>query len=638
MEIDFSKRLKGDHTYGEEKAKGDAMEVDQGTHNDNKSSLRVLRDSEIDERYKMRTEFNMNTQSDRLLTIRNSSLPEKPIVRSEIETLHTEVGWMKEENRRLKLALTQIMNNYQNLQMHIMRVMQQQKQEKENIAQAAETPKEYTKWEEESELVSLSLGTNPSSTKATKEDSAGGESGKEAGKQTLGSQEHFKGFNLSLAFKDEETSEETNELYPTNSPVKSDSGLIKSDSIDTSGMGQQFHLHNSSEGSSRVKDELMDHRQQGVFQSNKAIESLHEEGETSEASVPARKVRVSVRVRCEAATMSDGCQWRKYGQKIAKGNPCPRAYFRCTVFPGCPVRKQVQRCPEDLTILISTYEGSHNHPLPIAATAMASTTAAAAGMFVSGSTSSLEATKLNSPYLSRINQFFALNPTINSSSSFPTIILDLTKTPTSQLNPSTSSFPLPFPYPSAGSNLLSVPSSSHHNNTLLHSDVSSSNPWNTTNLYNGQPYHHPYSRPNPSISTTNQDHETQKIQNLLDPSLSNPVARAIHAALSRYSCQALIQNVMAKSNTSSTSSAQPYLADKVNAATAAISSDPNFTAAVANAVASIISQGNQLVAGTSNAANSMVPTSDQRKWGEPVTDPASLRASGTPPSNVLSSS
>ncbi|CAK8568551.1 unnamed protein product [Lathyrus sativus] len=70
-------------------------------------------------------------------------------------------------------------------------------------------------------------------------------------------------------------------------------------------------------------------------------------------------------VRIDASNTSlyvrDGYQWRKYGQKVTRDNPSPRAYFKCSFAPCCPVKKKVQRSVEDPTVLVATYEGEHNH-------------------------------------------------------------------------------------------------------------------------------------------------------------------------------------------------------------------------------------------------------------------------------------
>ncbi|XP_052159023.1 WRKY transcription factor 72A-like isoform X1 [Oryza glaberrima] len=324
-----------------------------------------------------------------------------------LESTRAEMGEVREENERLKTLLSRISHDYRSLQTHFYDVLQQGRAKKLPDSPATDI--------EEPEFVSLRLGTSRS--KCKKEDKSTTSS------EVKGSTEDFlkiKG-GLSLGLSDCRVDANNSEKVQPDVMTLSPEGSFEDARDDTAETTEQWPP------SKMLKN----------------LRSVGAEAEDDIAPQPqVKKARVSVRARCDAPTMNDGCQWRKYGQKIAKGNPCPRAYYRCTVAAGCPVRKQVQRCADDMSILITTYEGTHNHPLSVSATAMASTTSAAASMLISGSSSTslaaypaaaaspaLAFDASSKPPLIGGRPFFlptAAAAAITSTPSYPTITLDLT--------------------------------------------------------------------------------------------------------------------------------------------------------------------------------------------------------------------
>ncbi|VVB08147.1 unnamed protein product [Arabis nemorensis] len=76
-----------------------------------------------------------------------------------------------------------------------------------------------------------------------------------------------------------------------------------------------------------------------------------------------KEPRVSFMTKTEVDHLEDGYRWRKYGQKAVKNSPYPRSYYRCTT-QKCNVKKRVERSYQDPTVVITTYESQHNHPIP----------------------------------------------------------------------------------------------------------------------------------------------------------------------------------------------------------------------------------------------------------------------------------
>ncbi|KAK6231532.1 WRKY domain - like 10 [Theobroma cacao] len=97
---------------------------------------------------------------------------------------------------------------------------------------------------------------------------------------------------------------------------------------------------------------------------SKRRKSENQSSEVGTSGEGIQEPRVVVQSCTDSEIMGDGFRWRKYGQKVVKGNPYPRSYYRCTSLK-CNVRKHVERASDDPRAFITTYEGKHNHEMPL---------------------------------------------------------------------------------------------------------------------------------------------------------------------------------------------------------------------------------------------------------------------------------
>ncbi|KAL6565280.1 hypothetical protein OROGR_002231 [Orobanche gracilis] len=127
---------------------------------------------------------------------------------------------------------------------------------------------------------------------------------------------------------------------------------------------QEFSVSNSISNNHDSEDGVDDHNQSRP-ESCCELKKRKREDFPNETTLPrsGRESKVVVQIESDVDILDDGYRWRKYGQKVVKGNPNPRSYYKCTT-PGCPVRKHVERAADDIKSVLTTYEGKHNHDVP----------------------------------------------------------------------------------------------------------------------------------------------------------------------------------------------------------------------------------------------------------------------------------
>ncbi|XP_074569323.1 putative WRKY transcription factor 4 [Curcuma longa] len=147
--------------------------------------------------------------------------------------------------------------------------------------------------------------------------------------------------------------------HPSNEPNESDSSTCKTTvHPGTDPREQQLYCSSDCEkdiGITTKKD---------LTEEPDSKKRLTESCKSPSTPVPKTVREYIVQTEIDARHLSDGYRWRKYGQKMVKGNSNPRSYYRCT-HDGCPVRKHVEKSSQDAKALLITYEGKHNHDQPI---------------------------------------------------------------------------------------------------------------------------------------------------------------------------------------------------------------------------------------------------------------------------------
>ncbi|XP_073134017.1 WRKY transcription factor 71-like [Henckelia pumila] len=142
-------------------------------------------------------------------------------------------------------------------------------------------------------------------------------------------------------------------------PTTPNSSISSSSTEAAAGGGDQEDVSKNKKSSDGKKEKPAEDGEDMIMSSSKKEGSKgKKKGEKKQ-----REPRFAFMTKSEVDHLEDGYRWRKYGQKAVKNSPYPRSYYRCTT-QKCPVKKRVERSYQDPSIVITTYEGQHNHHLP----------------------------------------------------------------------------------------------------------------------------------------------------------------------------------------------------------------------------------------------------------------------------------